>query len=165
MPALRAEGSCYPPRMRSPPPPRRTSERDRVKNLLGLDAQGVMERLAARRDAMIELFSRHRDREALLGPLRTSGPASFEALALLEPAEQSVAVAFYEELDRLRWYFRYTDDMPSTAQQVFERHLRRLQAAHAGLAALLGRGEPPPADPAEPGQAARRRRRPRRAGA
>ncbi len=124
-------------------PPRPTSDRDRVKNLIALDAQAVVQRLAERRGAMIALFSRHRDRDALLAPLRSFGPPSFEALALLEPAAQSAVVAFYEELDALRWYFRYTDDMPGTAQQVFDGHLRRLLAAHGGLSALLGQGMPP----------------------
>lgn len=149
---------CYSPFMMPPPPPRRSSERDRVKSLLALDAKSVMDRLAARRGTMIDLFSRHRNRDALLAPLRTLWPAGFEALALLEPAEQAAAAAFYEELDALRWYFRYTDDMPSTAQQVFERHLRRLASAGAGLSALLGKDRAPPS--AEP-----KRRPGRRSGA
>ena len=125
------------------PPRRRTPEPDRVRNLIALDAAGLVRRLAACRGEMIALFSRHRDRDALLTPLRSLGPtAAFHDLMLLEPVEQSAVAAFYEELESLRWYFRYTADMPSTAQGVFEAHWGRLSAAHEVLAALVGRGRP-----------------------
>jgi len=110
-----------------------------VKSLLGLEAEALMRRLEARRGQMIGLFSRHRDREALLWPLRSSLPsAGFSDLAQLEPAVQRAASAFCEELDELRWYFQYTEDMPQSAQGVFNQHLTRLRTAWGRLSAALG---------------------------
>lgn len=41
-------------------------ERERVRHLLALDAAAVMRRLNDRRDEMVTIFSRQRDREALV---------------------------------------------------------------------------------------------------
>ncbi|AKI98376.1 Hypothetical protein AA314_00003 [Archangium gephyra] len=47
--------------------------------------------------------------------------ATFHELVHLPVLEQSVVDHFYECLDALRWYFTYTEDMPSTAQQTSTR--------------------------------------------
>jgi hypothetical protein len=117
----------------------------RVRNLVALDAQNVMRRLEERREEMIANFSRHRDRESLLAPLRSWVPgASFAEMVLLPPAQQTAASAFYEELDGLRWYFRYTNDMPSTAAHRLAQHWRRLGAAFVELVRVLGPPEDAP---------------------
>lgn len=109
---------------------RRTSRADRVRHLIVLDAQSVVRRLNAQLSAMIELFSRHRDRDPLLAPLRSWLPgATFDALAELEPDEQRATAAFLEELEALRWYCRYTSDMPNTAQQRLTRFASQLEIA------------------------------------
>ena len=109
---------------------RRTSRADRVRHLIVLDAQSVVRRLNAQLSAMIELFSRHRDRDPLLAPLRSWLPgATFDALAELEPDEQRATAAFLEELEALRWYCRYTNDMPNTAQQRLTRFASQLETA------------------------------------
>lgn len=124
---------------------RADDERLRVRNLIRLDAANIIGRLDARKGEMIALFSRLRDRSALLEPLKSWFPsATFHELRALETVEQNVANDFYEAVERLRWYFQYTDDMPGTAQQVFEVHHRRLREAHQRLAELL---EEPPARP------------------
>ena len=116
------------------------SERDRVRYLLALDAAGVMRRLAERREEMVEVFSRLRDREALITPLRsTFDTMQFSELVRLTLREQRAVHAFHEALDDLRWYLRYTVDMPGTLEQRFAHYLRELEHAHQRLTAALGK--------------------------
>jgi hypothetical protein len=118
----------------------------RVRNLLALDAAGVMRRLDERRGEMIGLFSRLRDRGPLLSTIETRfNSATFTDLAHLESREQTAASRFYDRLDALRWYFTYTEDMPSTAQLTFITLHRQLEEAHLVLVRVLG--PPAPFDP------------------
>lgn len=137
---------------------RRPSEVDRIVSLIALDADALVKRLAERKDEMVAMFSRHREREPLLSPLRSWVPsASFQEIVLLSPALQAAVSGFYEELDALRWYFRYTNDMPGTAQQVFAHHLRKLEAAHARLVEALGPARVPGARSVKPRTPRRKR--------
>ncbi|KFA87585.1 hypothetical protein [Archangium violaceum] len=111
----------------------------RVRNLIALDAANIMRRLDARRGEMFALFSRLRSREPMLSTISTRyTSATFQELIHLPVLEQSVVDHFYECLDTLRWYFTYTEDMPSTAQQTFNTLHRRLEEAHRKLVATLG---------------------------
>jgi hypothetical protein len=116
----------------------------RVQNLVALDAALIMRRLEARRDEMFTLFSRLRSREPMLSTISTRfTSATFHDLAHLPEKEQAVVHAFYERLDEMRWYFTYTEDMPSTVQQTFLALYRRLEDAYRLLLVALG----PPVTP------------------
>lgn len=111
----------------------------RVRNLIALDAANIMRRLDARRGEMFALFSRLRSREPMLSTISTRyTTATFQELVHLPVREQSVVDQFYECLDALRWYFTYTEDMPSTAQQTFNTLYRRLEETHRQLVATIG---------------------------
>jgi hypothetical protein len=111
----------------------------RVRNLIALDAAHIMRRLEARRSEMFVLFSRLRSREPMLSTIATRySSATFHDLVHLPAREQSVVDHFYECLDSLRWYFTYTEDMPSTAHQTFNTLHRRLEEAHRLLVTTLG---------------------------
>ena len=111
----------------------------RVRNLISLDAANIMRRLEDRRSEMFALFSRLRSREPMLSTLATRyASATFHDLVHLPVHEQSVVDHFYECVDALRWYFTYTEDMPSTAQQTFTTLHRRIEEAHRQLVATLG---------------------------
>lgn len=111
----------------------------RIRNLIALDAANIMRRLDARRGEMFALFSRLRSREPMLSTISTRyTSATFQELIHLPVLEQSVVDHFYECLDALRWYFTYTEDMPSTAQQTFNTLHRRLEEAYRKLVATLG---------------------------
>lgn len=117
---------------------------DRVRNLIALDAALIMRRLGARRDEMFTLFSRLRSREPMLSTIATRfTSATFHDLVHLPEKEQAVVHAFYERLDEMRWYFTYTEDMPSTVQQTFTALHRRLEEAYRLLVVALG----PPVTP------------------
>jgi hypothetical protein len=111
----------------------------RVRNLLALDAAGIMRRLDARKDEMFALFSRLRSRGPLLETLESRyAHGAFEQLVHLTEQEQAVVDRFYERLDELRWYFTYTEDMPGTAQQNFGKLHKRLEEAYRVLVVTLG---------------------------
>ncbi len=111
----------------------------RVRNLIALDAAGIMRRLEARKDEMFALFSRLRSRGPLLETLASRyADGAFEQLVHLTEQEQAVVDRYYERLDELRWYFTYTEDMPGTAQQSFVKLHKRLEEAYRLLVVTLG---------------------------
>jgi hypothetical protein len=111
----------------------------RVRHLIALDAQTVMKRLHERQVEMVRLFSRLRDRGPLLGVVQSWFQSiTFAELSQLDPPEQSVAVGFYEQLDALRWYLQYTEDMPLQVQQQVAKRVTALGQAHRTLNAALG---------------------------
>jgi hypothetical protein len=117
---------------------------DRVRNLIALDAALIMRRLEARRDEMFTLFSRLRSREPMLSTIATRfTSATFHDLVHMPEKEQAVVHGFYERLDEMRWYFTYTEDMPSTVQLTFTTLHRRLEEAYRLLVVALG----PPVTP------------------
>lgn len=118
----------------------------RVRNLIAQDAANIMRRLERRLSTMLSDFSRLRDRQVLLGVLKSwFESARFDELAHLSPAEQAATSGFYESLDELREYFKYTQDMPKTAEQVLRVHYIELQKAHEHLLEVIG----PALDPRE----------------
>lgn len=124
---------------RRKPAPKADETAIRVRNLIAQDAENIMRRLEARRDEMFALFSRLRSREPMLTTLSTRyTSATFHELVHLPARDLAVVNHFYETLDGLRWYFTYTEDMPSTAQQTFIAMHRRLEEAHRKVVATLG---------------------------
>ncbi|QDE68475.1 MULTISPECIES: hypothetical protein [Myxococcus] len=116
----------------------------RVRNLLAMDAAGIMRRLDARRDEMFALFSRLRSREPLLGTIASRyADGAFDQLIHLPEQEQAVVDHFYGRLDELRWYFTYTEDMPGTAQVIFSKLHKRLEESYRVLVVTLGPPVPP----------------------
>ena len=116
----------------------------RIRNVIALDAANVMKRLAGRQDEMVTLFSRLRDREPMLLTIRSwFSTVTFGEMAALDPAEQLAVTRFYALLAELQWYLQYTEDMPSTVQQVLSLRVKQLQVGHAELNRVLG---PPSGD-------------------
>jgi len=98
-----------------------------------------MTRLAARHDAMVQRFSRHRDRAALVEPLTTwFSTITFSQLAALEPREQKAVSRFYESLDDLRWYLSSTEDMPNQVTLSLSQSMRRLESKYKELTHVIG---------------------------
>jgi hypothetical protein len=116
----------------------------RIRNVIALDAAQVMKRLSERQDEMVRLFSRLRDREPMLLTLRSwFATVTFGEMAALEPVEQMAVSRFYALLAELQWYLQYTEDMPSTVQQILSLRVKQLHLGHAELTRVLG---PPSAD-------------------
>ncbi|HLL81288.1 MAG TPA: hypothetical protein VK420_01500 [Longimicrobium sp.] len=114
-------------------------ETSRIRNLIALDAANIMRRLEARREEMITLFSRLRSREPMLQTIATCfATITFHDLARLPVREQAAVNQFHECLGELRWYFTYTEDMPSTVQLTISGLHRRLVEAHRKLVDAVG---------------------------
>ncbi len=118
---------------------KQADETSRIRNLIALDAANIMRRLEARREEMITLFSRLRSREPMLETIASRfSSITFHDLARLPLREQAAVNQFYECLGELRWYFTYTEDMPSTVQQTISGLHRRLVEAHRKLVDAVG---------------------------
>lgn len=140
-----------------------SAEAARVRHLICVDAQNVMTRLAARHEVMVQRFSRHRDRSALVEPLATWFTSiTFSDLATLEAREQRSVSQFYEGLADLRWYLSSTEDMPNQVQLTLGQHLRRLENKYEGLRQVIGLPEADGA-PVVDAEIVGRKRQPRRA--
>lgn len=111
----------------------------KVRHLIVLDAQEVMTRLTEKQDEAVGLFSRLRTRDGMVELCRsTFGTVTFSDLARLSPEEQAAVFEFHRVLDRLRWYVRSTEDMPSTVKSTVSQYVRTLGELHRELGARLG---------------------------
>lgn len=87
--------------------------RGRIAHLIALDAFHIVRRLTTRADEMVTIFSQRRSREPLLETLASRfDHLRFEDVVQLDIPAQDAVSAFYELLDEVRWYARYTEDMP-----------------------------------------------------
>jgi hypothetical protein len=115
------------------------AERDRIRHLIALDATGVHRRLMDRREEMIEIFGRQRDRDALLLPLRSVFTTMrFGDMAILSIEDQRAVHGYYESLDDMHWYLKYTVDMPGTLEQRLQHFLRELTTSFDRMIARIG---------------------------
>ncbi len=111
----------------------------RVRHLLSLDADAVMKRLTSKQDEAVGLFSRLRTREGMIELCRSSFTSiTFSELVRLDPLEQAAVEAFHHTLGELRWYVRYTEDMPSTVKSTVTMYVVRLDELHHALNAAIG---------------------------
>ncbi|MEQ1501892.1 MAG: hypothetical protein ABMB14_06660 [Myxococcota bacterium] len=115
---------------------------ERLRRLLAIEIERIAEDLEIRRGFLVEIWSRHRDRGPLLDTIfsrwRTLALAD---LALIDADAVVACEAFYRELDELRLYFQFTQDMPTTLDERFAEAYRRI-AAYAELAVRLLGGAP-----------------------
>ena len=126
-------------RLSKPGADRWEADTARVRHLLSLDADGVMKRLVAKQDEAVGLFSRLRTREGMVELCRSGFTTiTFNELVRLEPKEQQAVEAFHHVLNELRWYVRYTEDMPSTVKSTVTLYVARLDDLHALLNAAIG---------------------------
>lgn len=122
--------------------PATSSDAERVRHLVRLDARQVVERFNARQGEMIGLFSKLRDREALTLPVHSLLPTlRFADLVVLEPNEQDAVTKFMAVVEELRWYLGYTEHMPGALSDALESYGRALSLAHDELVTSLAISE------------------------
>jgi hypothetical protein len=116
---------------------------DRLRRLLALEIARIVEDLDLRLPTLVEWWGRFRDRGPFLDTLfsrwRTLAMAD---LALVDPDAVIACEAFYRELDDLRLYFQFTQDMPTTLEERYRSALSRINGYGALAIQLLG-GVPP----------------------
>lgn len=122
-----------------------TERASRIRKLLALEISRIVEDLDVRRDFLLEMWSVHRKREPFLDTLFSRWTTlGFPLLAELETEEITVVDTFYRELEELRLYFSFTQDMPTTMGDRYDWMLTRLQAyGELALEALGGAPERP----------------------
>lgn len=120
-----------------------TSDRAaRLKRLFGLEIARIVRHMEERREFLVTTWSRARAREPFVETLfnryRTVAASD---LILLDLPELEAVEAFYEAVDEVGMYFRYTDDMPVMLGDRYVEHQERLAArAEEALVALGGGG-------------------------
>jgi hypothetical protein len=126
-------------RLSKPAADRWEADTARVRHLLSLDADAVMKRLVAKQDEAVGLFSRLRTREGMIELCRSSFTTiTFSEMVRLDPEEQLAVEAFHHVLSELRWYVRYTEDMPSTVRSTVTLYVTQLDTLHHRLNAMIG---------------------------
>ncbi len=111
---------------------------DRLRQLLAMEIRRVTEDLERRRGLLVALWGRQRIRapfvETTFSRWRSLG---FQDLLALEAGELDGLERFYRELDELRLYLSFTEDMPRSLDLVLGSSLARLRRfADEALAAL-----------------------------
>ncbi len=115
---------------------------ERLRNLLAMEIDRIATDLEWRKTFLLEVWSRHRDRGPFLDTIfsrwRTLALAD---LALMDLEAMTACEAFYHELDELRMYFQFTQDMPTTMEVQYVEAARRIRA-YANLAVQMLGGVP-----------------------
>lgn len=112
---------------------------ERLRRLVAMEIDRVVEDLEIRREFLLDLWSRHRDRGPFLDTVFTRWRTlSMTDLALLDTDAVVACEAFYRELDELRLYFQFTQDMPTTMDERYADALVRVSAYGALAIQVLG---------------------------
>jgi hypothetical protein len=112
---------------------------DRLRRLLAMEVDRIVSDLELRQELLLEIWSRHRDRGPFVDTIFSRWKTlSMTDLALLDRDAAVACEAFYRELDELRLYFQFTQDMPSTLSDRYAEALRRVAAYGAAALDVLG---------------------------
>lgn len=107
---------------------------ERLRRLLALEIDRIVEDLELRRDFLLDTWSRHRDRGPFLDTVFSRWTTlSMTDLGLVEAEALLACESFYRELEDFRLYIRFTQDMPTTLADRYDVALQHL-AAYGALA-------------------------------
>lgn len=129
----------------------RESERGRrLRALLAVEVRRVVEDLLRRRDLLVHVWSKSRVRAPFLDTTFSRYRSlPMTDLLVLDSDEVRAVEAFYREMDDLRFYLAYTEDMPQSLATVLDGSLARLVPMATRVLTSLGQdgledGPPPP---------------------
>ena len=112
---------------------------ERLRRLLAMEIDRIVSDLEVREVFLLETWSRHRDRGPFLDTIFSRWKTlSMTDLALVDSNAIVACEAFYRELEELRLYFQFTQDMPSTMEDQYELAFKRIAAYGALAISLLG---------------------------
>lgn len=121
--------------------PRQQERHRRLVKALATEMRRVVDDLVRRRDLLVQIWGHRRVRAPFLDTVfsryRTLG---MDDLLLLEETQLARVERFYSELDDLRFYLAYTQDMPRALTQTLDSSIARL--ARAATSALDSLGVP-----------------------
>ena len=103
------------------------------------DVDRIVEDLEFRRDFLREIWSVSRDRGAFLDTITGKWhQLTMDDLLEFEPAAVSTVDGFYRALDDFQLYLAFTEDMPATLIERYDRTLDRLKALGQEVLEVLG---------------------------
>ncbi len=115
---------------------------DRLIGLVALEIRRLVEDIDRRAELLVEIWARYRSRKPFLDTTFARWTTlGFPELALLEPEQLDALETFYRELDELRLYVAYTEDMPQAMENTLRGAVVRLKSK--GSAALIVLGQRP----------------------
>lgn len=112
---------------------------------MALEIARIVDDLELRRDFLLRMWSKHRDRRPFLDTVfnryKTVG---FPDLVDLDPEAVAAADQFFRKVDEFRLYVSYTQDMPTTMGERYDFMVPRLRAwGELAIDALGGAPERP----------------------
>ena len=112
---------------------------ERLRRLVAMEIDRIIDDLELRREFLLDAWSRHRDRGPFLDTMFSRWTTlSMTDLGLLEAEAMASCEAFYRELDDFRLYIRFTQDMPATLADRFDLALKHVTAYGALALERLG---------------------------
>ncbi|MBX2796069.1 MAG: hypothetical protein KTR31_00330 [Myxococcales bacterium] len=112
---------------------------ERLRRLIAMEVDRIVSDLAARRDFLLDTWSRHRDRGPFLDTIFARWRTlSMTDLGLVEAEAMAACEAFHRELEDFRLYMQFTQDMPATLAERYDLALEHISAYGALAIERLG---------------------------
>ena len=112
---------------------------ERLRRLVAMEIDRIVADLTARRDFLLDTWSRHRERGPFLDTMfHRWQTLSMTDLGLIESEAMVACEAFYRELEDFRLYMRFTQDMPATLRARYDLALQHISAYGALAVDRLG---------------------------
>ena len=118
---------------------------ERLRRLAALEVARIMDDMKHRRDFLLRMWSRHRDRNPFLDTIHNRWKTvGFPDLADLDPETVASVDGFFRKVDEFRLYVAYTQDMPTTMADRYDFMVVRIRAwGEQAIDALGGAPERP----------------------
>lgn len=113
---------------------KRSEQEQRYLLLFKLDAQSLYMRIRERREDYIHVFSAKRDRHIFSEVFENRyQKANIEDLSHCSIEVIESLNNFYQQVDKLFWYLKHTQDMPNMIEDEIDRHLILLKRSYETL--------------------------------
>ena len=113
---------------------------ERLRGLLALEVARIVDDLEIRRDFLVQMWSKHRDRSPFVDTVHNRWKTvGFPDLSALDVETVATVDAFFRKVDEFKLYVCYTQDMPTTMGKRYDFAVERLRAyGEAALDSLGG---------------------------
>jgi len=121
------------------------SEKKKLETVIAIEVLRIIEDIGHRREFLVEVWSRHRTRAPLLDTVFTRwNTLGFLELRELDTETAVFLDAFHREVERLRLYLGFTEDMPATLDhRIHVMHERLTELGDKVIETVGGRPERP----------------------
>lgn len=113
-------------------------KKNRILYIILCDARNLISRISGRRDEYISIFALKRTREHFEAIFKNKYDQITPELLTLCPEEViEVYFRFHNQVERLKWYLIYTDDMPNSIDESISREIHSAEVIHKELVRLI----------------------------